>query len=199
MIKAVIFDHGGVLVDNAAPGMMAHYAQELNVSPENFAEVFSKYTLDWQKGQLSEDEFWDKMTTDLKVSKPTVESLWLYGFLKNYKEKDAIFALIKNLKQHDYKIALLSNTEIPIMNHIKKQSLPHFDLFVYSCEIGMRKPDREIYDYTLSNIKVNPEEAVFIDDREENIAAANALGMHGILFESPEQVQESLMHLEVKV
>jgi len=199
MIKAVIFDMGGVIVDNVAPGMRAHYSESLGVTVEQFNKVFENYSVAWEKGQLTEDDFWEKITSDLHVSKPTVESLWLDGFLKNYREKDEIVSLIKELKQKKYHIALLSNTEIPIMNHIKKQSWPDFDLFVYSCEVGMRKPDKEIYDYTLDNLQVKPEDSVFIDDRRENITTANEIGMHGILFESPEQVIQELEALGVSV
>ncbi len=188
MISAVIFDGGGVLIDNAAPGMFSHYASHLGVTEEQFRQVFPKYEIDWAKGKLTEDSFWEKITTDLRVKKPRVESLWLDGYLRAYKEKKEMFLLIKNLKHHGYKVALLTNTEIPIMLHTKKQSWTDFDLFVYSCEIGMRKPDREIYEYTLTNLSVAPDEAVFIDDREENVEAAQRLGMHSIGFESPSQV-----------
>lgn len=192
MIKAVIFDLGGVLVDNPAPQMISYYSKNINVSIEQFTNVFSKYEMDWQKGNLSEEEFWKRITTDLNVTKPDVESLWLDGFLGAYKEKEEMFLLIKNLKHNGYKVALLSNTEVPIMNHIKKQSWSDFDLLIYSCEIGMRKPDREIYERTLVELKINPGEAVFIDDKAENINAANEIGIHAILFESPIQVINDL-------
>lgn len=192
MIKAVIFDLGGVLVDNPAPGMFSHYAKTLNVTVKQLEKVYPKYEVDWQKGALTEEEFWKKVTTDLHVPQPNVTSLWLDGFLSSYHEKGEMFSLIKKLKSDGYTIALLSNTEVPIMNYIKEKSWSDFDLFIYSCEVGMRKPDLEIYETTLSNLNINPEEAVFIDDKAENINAAKSIGMHAILFANPQQVISEL-------
>jgi len=103
-----------------------------------------------------------------------------------------MFSLVKQLKNKGLKIALLSNTEIPVMNHIKKQNWPDFSVFVYSCEVGMRKPDEEIYKYTLEKLAVKPEEAVFVDDKQENIDTANKLGIKGILFNSADELLEKL-------
>jgi putative hydrolase of the HAD superfamily len=199
MIKAVIFDLGGVLVDNPAPAMFDHYSKTINVPKEDLLEIYSKYETDWQKGTLSEDEFWTKITADLNVTKPELESLWLDGFLSAYKEKAEMFSLIKNLKKNGYKVALLSNTETPVMNHIKKLSWPDFDLFVYSCEVGMRKPDREIYENTLASLSIKPEEAVFIDDKPENVESAKKVGMQSFVFENPEQVIKNLQNMGLSV
>lgn len=197
MVKAVIFDIGGVLVDNPKNGMFSHYAQTLNVSVDKFEEIFPKYEVAWLKGELSESEFWDKITTDLGVTKPEVESLWLEGFLPVFNRKLDVFSLIKQLKKRGYRVAILSNIEVPIMNHIKKQHWEDFELFVYSCEIGMAKPDKDIYDYTLKNLGVKPEEAVFIDDKPPNVETANNLGIHGRLFTDADELTKQLVNLGV--
>src|SRR5699024_7984361 len=51
---------------------------------------------------------------------------------------------------------------------------------VFSYDVGYMKPDEEIYKILINKYKINPEEAVFFDDREENIEAANKLGIHAV-------------------
>ena len=199
MIKAIIFDLGGVLLEDPQPGMIVHYSKNLNVTKEKFLEVFAQYEADWQKGKFSEEQFWDRITTCLHRTKPQVESLWLDGILSVYKEKKEVFDLIKKLKQYGYTIALLTNTEIPVMNYIKKLKWEDFDLFIYSCEVGMRKPERKIYELALQKLKIQPGEAVFIDDKQENINAAEEVGIHGIVFENANQLSEQLRNVGIAI
>ena len=57
-----------------------------------------------------------------------------------------------------------------------------------SWQVGKRKPEEEVFRYTLEKLGVSAEEAVFVDDKEENIAAARRLGLKTVLARSPEQV-----------
>lgn len=192
MIKAIIFDVGGVLIDNPWPEMRSHYAKHLNVNEEKFDEVYREVVAEWQRGELSEKDFWKKMTKMLKTNMPRSESLWLDGFKATYREKEEIFNLIKSLKERKYKIGLLSNTEIPIMHFLVKQKYEHFDVFIFSCDVGVIKPDSEIYEAILKRLDVKPDKAVFTDDKEENIITATKLGIHGIQYKNSEQVISSL-------
>ena len=67
-----------------------------------------------------------------------------------------------------------------------------FHHIVISAEVGMMKPEQRIYEHTLEKVGVAPGEAVFIDDMPDNIAAAKAVGMHGIRFVSREQALAEL-------
>jgi len=62
-----------------------------------------------------------------------------------------------------------------------------FDHIVVSAEVGLIKPDPRIYQLALDGLGVAPGEAVFVDDMPENIAGAEALGMHGVRFLTPDQ------------
>lgn len=62
----------------------------------------------------------------------------------------------------------------------------------------MRKPNADIYEHTLKTLEVGADEAVFIDDKEENIEAAEKLGIHGIVFQHPQQVKEKLQKAGVE-
>ncbi len=77
---------------------------------------------------------------------------------------------------------------------------PFLDWFtglVVSGEDGLIKPDPQIYHLLMSRFDLVAEDLIFIDDREKNVTAANELGIHGLLFETPERLGEDLRRLEV--
>ncbi len=72
---------------------------------------------------------------------------------------------------------------------------PHFDVFVESSVIGLRKPDPRIYQHTCEAIGVEPEEAIFLDDIGRNLKAARALGMTTIKVDDPDEALGALGEL----
>ena len=77
----------------------------------------------------------------------------------------------------------------------KHYDLNSFDGVVVSSDVKMIKPNPEIYQYILKTYHLNPEESLFVDDMKENIEAAKALGIHGIVFETYEQAVRDLNEL----
>lgn len=75
--------------------------------------------------------------------------------------------------------------------------LTTFQGIVVSGEVKMRKPFDDIYLHLIEKYNINPEEAVYIDDSLPNVETANRLGLHGIHFESPEQLAKELKKLNV--
>ena len=92
--------------------------------------------------------------------------------------------------QSKYKLFLLSNTNHIHLNefnkiyHQKKRTKPFDDFFdkaYYSCDIGLRKPNADIYEFVLNENKLDVGKTLFVDDSAQNIEAAKALGMQTIL------------------
>src|SRR5204863_7919380 len=81
--------------------------------------------------------------------------------------------------------------------HVRKNFawLSHFDHQILSCELRAIKPDPVIYRHSLSLLSTAPSETIFVDDREGNIQAARAEGIHGLLFESVAQFRIDLQQL----
>jgi putative hydrolase of the HAD superfamily len=96
---------------------------------------------------------------------------------------DAVVAAFKKLKGAGFKMALLTNigwtdeSKTKTMIHI---DTTYFDVIVESCKIAMRKPYSDIYKYTLSQLGLQPEECIFIDDLKTNCVGAEQLGMKAI-------------------
>jgi putative hydrolase of the HAD superfamily len=198
MIKAVIFDWGGVLIDNPEPGLMRYCSAAFGVDEEVYVKAHRKYAADFQNGFITEDEFWAGVCGELGVSMPKADSLWLDAFRAVYSPKKDMFALAAALKKNKYKTALLSNAEIPTINYFWSQGYDMFDVAIFSCDEGIMKPQRGIYETVLEKLHVKAEETVFIDDRQVFTDGAQAIGMNTILFESCEQVKATLARFGIK-
>lgn len=199
MMESVIFDWGGVLIDNPAPGRMRYCAKVLGISQEDLAGVMSKFIADFQRGIINEDTFWERVCGELGVPRQEDRSLWADGFGAAYVPREDVFSLAVCLRENGYKTAVLSNTEAPAMEYFHRLGYDMFDVLVFSCAEGTIKPERRIYEITVEKLGTRAEQAVFIDDEPEYINGAKEIGLNTILFESVEQVRDELARLGVKV
>ena len=198
-IRAVVFDWGGVLIDHPAPVLFTYCANYFGVPRETFVAASRTLADRFQKGLLSEDEFWEIVCSDLGVDHPTIPSLWEAAFQAAYVEKPEVFRLASVLKKNGYTIGLLSNTECPAMRFFQQQQYDMFDVLVFSCAEGTRKPEEHIYRIALSRLQTEPQETVFIDDAPEFIAGAASIGIKTILFKTYAQVKHDLLSYSVQV
>ena len=198
-IKSVIFDWGGVLIDDPAPGLMQYCAKTLKVSKKDYIKAHSKFEADFQKGLIREDIFWEQICSELNVPRPKNPSLWAEAFEAAYVPKNNMFSMAARLQENGYRTAVLSNTEVPAMQHFHKQRYDMFDVPVFSCLEGVKKPDREIYEMTLKKLGCGPEQAIFIDDKPEYITGAKKVGINTVLFQNIDQVKDELSRLGVKI
>lgn len=197
--KAVIFDFGNVIINIDIPRTFQAFAsltgkrqaviEKLVV--EN--QLFRRY----ESGQFTDIEFREivRQTVGFPLSDHEVDKAWNSLLLDIPPER---IDLLKEIRKK-YPIYLLSNTNgihIEASNtYLKKNfGLKHldelFDQLFLSYEIGMWKPDTEIYQYVLQTIKLKPQEVLFLDDNHHNIQSANALGMQTILVEPPTSIVE---------
>lgn len=192
-IKAVIFDWGGVLIDDPGPGLMEYCANRLNVTVDKFIISFDKFMEEFQTNSVSECKFWELMCKDLNVEKPSQASLWKEAFISVYTPKDEMFALVDSLRAKGYKTAILSNTEIPALDFFIEQRYNCFDVQVFSCKEGKRKPDKEIYEITVQKLNCPPEQTIFIDDKPPMVEGAKKANLNAIHFQSIAQVKNELI------
>jgi FMN phosphatase YigB (HAD superfamily) len=184
MIRAVVFDWGGVLIEDPAPGLVVACASHLDAAVEAVQAAFARYGPDFQRGRLSEAEFWECVCGVCSCARPTLPSLWGYAFGEVYRPREALFDLAGALRRCNVKTALLSNTEQAARVFFHAQGYDMFDVCVFSCDEGVIKPEAAIYRRTLNELEVPPEQAVFIDDRMEYVNGALDIGMQAFQFES---------------
>ena len=194
-IESVIFDWGGVLIDDPAPGLMQYCAQALAVSKEDYIKAHSKFAGDFEKNLINEDTFWEMICGELGVSKPKVPSLWADAFKSAYVPREDMFTVAARLRKNGYKTALLSNTEVAAMQYFYQLQYNMFDVLVFSCVEGTRKPEKKIYELTIQRLGSRPGQSVFIDDKPEYINGAKEAGLNTILSRNVEQVKNELAGL----
>lgn len=184
-ITTVIFDIGDVLVS-------ANIKDYLIADPEVPNEIVDELLKLWF---IDKDEVDDTM--DLDTYREIVNKRMGVEFSKYIPKLfqynvdcvtafDYTIPMIQDLKDKGYKVYYLSNwsawTYDLLQEAGKFDFLKLMDGGVFSYDAGYMKPNEEIYKILLNKYKINPEEAVFFDDREENIEAANKLGIHGVHF-----------------
>lgn len=200
MIKAVIFDAGGVLHSSESKHIQADIVTTLGITDDQFLKSRETLRPLFLTGKITEDEFWKRFyeITKAAIPLPEGESLWAREFRKRYRVFDDVLHVVDQLKQLGYQVAVLSNSIEPhsVVNREMGVYAP-FPLVVLSQEVSLIKPDPKIYEYTLEKLRVAPEEAVFIDDLEKNILAARNVGMKGIVFENCEQMKQELSQLGI--
>jgi epoxide hydrolase-like predicted phosphatase len=191
-INAVIFDWGGVLIEDPAPALFKYCANALGVSAEQYVTAFDICINDFQTGAVTEKQFWTNMTKHLNAPMPKVNSLWTEAFMATYRPRQEMFSLASRLRKAGCKTAILSNTEKPVVEIINKQKYDAFDITVLSCLEGTAKPGRKIYDLTLDRLGIPAGQALFIDDKQENIEGAKQAGLQTILFKNTEKFKKDI-------
>lgn len=209
MIKAIIFDLGGVLMTDVPLKEIAEdLSKRLTLPAEEIwahlypSEHWELLTL----GKITEEEYWDDFLKTSKISeKLEVRSEKLKKELKK-KVRSSLFPLghstrIINLLRNRYKLAILSNHAKEWSEYMKQEFdlFKSFDPIIFSCDVGFRKPDPQIYEMALERLKCEPEECIFIDDKKRNTDAGEKLGIKGIVFEDASKLIEDLSKLGVKI
>lgn len=198
MIEAVLFDWGGVLIDDPAPGLMAYCAKALGVPAEDYTRAHNQYGEEFQKGLIEEAVFWQRICDGLECSMPRQPSLWGEAFRAVYAPREAVFALAGRLREAGYRTSLLSNTEKPAMEFFLELGYDGFDTLIFSCAEGAAKPEREIYEIAARKLAAAPSRCVLIDDRLDFVARARSAGMKAIMYRNLQQVRQELAVLGVR-
>lgn len=117
-----------------------------------------------------------------------------------YRLNEDVLAIIDKLHAAGYVTPSITNT--PSKRFERDERLRGnkvFDGVVESSKLGISKPDRRIYELALRRFRLRPEECVFVDDKDENLAPAAGMGMHTVLFRSARQLKEELRKLGVRI
>jgi epoxide hydrolase-like predicted phosphatase len=197
-IESVIFDWGGVLINDPRPELLRYCADAFSVARECYTPVHDSFLDEFQKNSVSEDRFWQKVCRKLGKPTPEVPSLWSGAFRSAYVPRTDVFSLVSSLRDKGYRTALLSNTELPAVEFLHELSYDMFDVLVFSCTEGIMKPVRRIYEITLERLGSKARRSIFIDDRQDYVQGAKEAGLNTILFKSIDQVKNELAELGVR-
>lgn len=200
MIKHIIFDLGGVVVPEENEEMRKSMSAVLGMPFSAYIKRYLKFAHKATKGKIGLYDIYKRVVKDnnLKISAKKILELDLKLY-KKYRQKPRkeMISFIKKLKKR-YSVVCLTNTELEIAEIHRKTGLYKiFDKAFVSTEIGMRKPNINIYRKTLKDLKAKPRECVFIDDKKPNITAAKRLGMHGFVYKNYNKLKKDLKRISI--
>lgn len=200
-IKAVLFDFGGVLAELRAEAHLLPLVKEKMSREEMWRRwTFSPAVRAHETGKISAEEFSRQVVLEFDMKIDPAEFLagfhgWIVGAFPETQ------SLIRDTAAH-YQTGFVSNTSAFHWSIIESLDiLPHMHHRFASWQIGRIKPDREYFDYVLETMKLEPHEAIFLDDSGVNITAAQMLGIHAYRVEGAaaarKQLQEIGLNLQV--
>lgn len=186
--KAVILDYGAVLCHPPLPHEIARMTRALGVTPAKFPSLYGHARDDYDRGDLTTNQYWASVAreTGVELSPDMIEELTQLDRDMWSRANDEMTAWLASLRSAGYKTTLLSNMQDDMIAHVRAKFpwLNDFDHQIFSSEVRMVKPNPALYRMCLAQLGTDPGETIFIDDREENVAAARALGIYAIRFRS---------------
>jgi epoxide hydrolase-like predicted phosphatase len=184
MIKAIIFDFGGVLMRTEDYSLRHAWDQRLGmpIGTVERAVHHSDLWIQAQLGRVTYRAYWEGVAEMLYMPADKIPELrqdYFSGDRLNHK----LVTLIRDLKAKNLQVALLSNETMQLRKKLADLQLNElFDCILISAEMGVMKPDPTAYKVALQTLHVAPYEAIFIDDSLTNIRGAQPMSIHTILF-----------------
>lgn len=184
MIKTIIFDLGGVIVSQEVERLDDTMADYLDVNPEELKGVTAGYKHDLSKGKIGLSDVYshvlERFHKTNAVDEVVGKHLEIFGNIL-HELNEEILDLVKRLRERSYTVVCLVNAERDVVPLVRKRGLyDHFEKAYISPDMGMAKPDAEIFLAALEDLGCRPEDALFIDDKLENVEGARKLGMKAI-------------------
>lgn len=187
-IKAIIFDYGNVLCEPQPREDVDAMALELDIPPDKFGGLYWRDRVAYDCADMDAMEYWTRLA-GRQLEKAQVAKLVQLDNRSWVHPREKTLPWVEIMRQNGFRTALLSNLPVALRDALENDCpwMPKFDARTYSCTIRKAKPDPVIYDACIRDLGVKPPEAVFLDDRPENVDGAMKLGIHALLFESPER------------
>jgi putative hydrolase of the HAD superfamily len=196
-IEGVIFDYGRVLAWTQHQEPRAAWERRLGLAPGALTQaVHNEHS--WiaaQRGTISIDDHWQEVSTALRLTPEDTAALRA-AFYAGDVLNTGLVACIDRLRASGLRIGLLSNFSSDLRTMLAQQDLlRRFDALAISAEIGIMKPDVAAYQAVLAMMQMEAHTCVFIDDIPANVAAAQSVGLHGIVFDDNRSCLAALTHL----
>lgn len=174
-IRCITFDIGGVLLTLGESVYRLEVAKKLGL--QQLPDTYQEHMPDLQRGEIDESAVWEEIT-----GRPVDPHEFDDAYLAHFRPIESMIRLAERLRSQGYITALLSNTQPSHARLMREHRtfIFDFDPILFSCEIGHRKPEIEVYRLLLDRLGLEPHEVVFIDDEPVNVAGALNAGLYAI-------------------
>jgi putative hydrolase of the HAD superfamily len=193
MIEALLFDLFGVVARPQSAEGQELLVATADAPAADFWATYWQLRPPYDRGQLTGPQYWRQVadTLGLRFTDERVGDL-IEADIASWSALDGeMTALVAELAGAGQRLALLSNIPQELASFYEKR-LQHFEIQAFSCRIGHAKPEPAAYRWCCEALDVEPRRILFIDDRAENIAAAEAIGLRGHLFTGPAALKTTL-------
>jgi putative hydrolase of the HAD superfamily len=189
MYKAIIFDFFDVIRTDS-------FKHWLNKHGYKLEGDFKRVNQSMDRGEIDVEEFIAELG---KIVGRSAEDI--LAEMEADTNIDYVVLAIAEQLHDNYRIGLLSNAASSFLRDVLKEHglTKYFDEIVFSSEVGMIKPNPEMFHHILEKMHVTPAETIFIDDNPNNIAGAEAIGITGIVFTTAAALKTSLDELGIKL
>jgi len=191
LIDTIIFDFGGVISKlDPFPRVSAVFEKRYGIDKELFYKKLKANDNAYLLGNMSTKEFWRIVCADTPISYDEFEYEIAW-----FEINQDVLQLIRELKEK-YKMVILSDCYIAIYEKILRHTevTENFSDMFYSNILHMSKAvqKEKMFEYVLEKIHKNPDECIFIDDKEVHVNTARNVGIRSILFKDINQLRESI-------
>ncbi len=184
--RGFIFDFGGVLVEHQTADDQAQMASVAGIPVNKLHDLYWSLRLDYDRGDLTGPDYWNAIARQAGTTLSTqqIQQLADLDSKSWMRFDDPMWDWVAQLRGEGKRVAMLSNMPQPLGDALKLETerLNRFDQVTLSYEVRSVKPDPVIYEHCLEALGTAPEQTLFLDDRIENIQAAEALGIRAIQF-----------------
>jgi glucose-1-phosphatase len=204
-LPVIMFDFGNVIGLFDFSLAFSRLSSPLGMSAVEFESLLQERGItalarSFEAGKLGPEEFAREVQklAGLEMPFAEFEAHWVDIFTLN----EPVARVIKALKKQGYKLLLGSNTNILHARFYRRkfrEVLDLFDHFVFSYEVGELKPDATFFRACVDTVRIPAEDCVFIDDIEENVQGARALGLMGLHFSDAPTLIADLRRIGIEV
>ena len=182
--KALILDFGEVLARPQSAAAIQSMAEMARLETDEFRRRYWHHRPGYDSGRLSGTEYWQQVigaggTSNRESETAAIEALKAADAVSWMDFREDLWELAVRFRETQGRTALLSNGVPDVMSRVRSERVlsDYFDAVVISYEVGCIKPDARIYQLCLSALGVDAASALFVDDRRENLDAAEQLGL----------------------
>jgi len=193
--RAVIFDLFGVLTRAQSGRGIDAMARSLRVGVSSFRVAYWADRPDYDRGVLSGPAYWEQVARSLtrEIDRDEIGRLIALDVDSWDRPEPGMVEFAGAVSRSRLATAILSNSPPEITDRFRSYPwMAGFDRLVFSSEVGVVKPELQIFELVIAELRVDPSDAVVIDDRAENIEAARSLGMKGFGFRTGETMPDEV-------
>ncbi|MEO6532118.1 MAG: HAD family phosphatase [Pseudolysinimonas sp.] len=196
--RVIVFDYGEVISVSQSAADRAALVELSGLDAQLFWQLYERYREDLDQGVTLPREYWNLVARDAGVqwSPAQLQQLWAADIRSWISVEPGTVQLLAELQAGGTRVALLSNAGFDFSDPFRHSPMAaYFEAMFVSAELGLIKPDPEIYRVTARELGITLAQMVFIDNKKINVDAAVALGVTGHVFTTVAELRAFLESL----